>query len=73
VTPPTRRGVKVGVKRGKYTKRARESARRRVFDAAREGGDWQLVAKNNGIKVDTARNWIVKGTPTLLATGGKYH
>ena len=44
--------------------------RRRIYESAREGGDWQLVATINGVKIDTARNGISKGTPTSKKTGG---
>jgi transposase len=71
--PPKRRGPKDGQPRGTYAKRARESVRRRICDSAREGGDWRIVAENNGVKVDTARNWIKKGTPTLLKVGGSHN
>ena len=70
VTPPARRGPVAGRQRGKYNKRASTSVRRRIYESAREGRDWQIVAINNGVKVDTARNWISKGTPTLKNTGG---
>ena len=62
-----------GRQRGKYAKRARASVRTRIFNCARQGGDWQVVALNNGVKVETARNWILKGTPTLQITGGNHH
>ena len=73
VTPPVRRGVTEGNRRGHYAKRARESVRRRICDAAREGRDWKVVAENNGVKVGTARNWISKGTPTLRPSGGMHN
>ena len=69
VTPPLRRRGTEGNRRGHYAKRARESVRRRIRDAAREGRDWKAVTESNEVKVGTARNWISKGTPTLRPSG----
>ena len=59
-----------GERRAPYSKRARESVRRRIFESAMNGGDWKQFAESNGVKVETARDWISKGTPTLKKSGG---
>ena len=68
MTPLVRRGLARGQRRGKYAKRARVSVRHRICDCARTGGEWQLVALSNEVKVETARNWILK----LMVVGGSY-
>ena len=70
VTPPIMRGPNRGERRAPYSKRARESVRRRIFESAMNGGDWKQFAESNGVKVETARDWISKGTPTLKKSGG---
>lgn len=69
-TGPKKRGSKVGSKRGKYNRKATESAKRRIIDAAKEQRDWRILAEALGVKIPTARSWIRKGTPTMKPTGG---
>jgi len=70
VALPKKRGSKIGSKRGKYHKKASESAKRRVIEAANEQRDWRVLAEALGVKIPTARSWIKKGTPTMKPTGG---
>ena len=52
VTPPARRGPVEGRQSGRYNKRASASVRRRIYESARKGRDWLIVAINNGVNVD---------------------
>lgn len=67
---PRRRGSIAGTKRGKYNKKATQSVKRRIIEAANEQKDWRILAEALGIKIPTARAWISKGTPTMKPMGG---
>ncbi|KAG6961417.1 hypothetical protein JG687_00007705 [Phytophthora cactorum] len=32
--------------------------RLRIFEAARSGGDWELIAETNNVNINTARSWL---------------
>ena len=50
---PRRRGVRPGLKRGKYKRMGKE--KERVLEAAQDGsGDWRAVATANGVSIGTA-------------------
>eukprot|EP00644_Phytophthora_capsici_P013772 jgi/Phyca11/120141/e_gw1.40.164.1 len=53
--------------------------RQRVLDAARDGGDWPLVAEHNGVKYKKAWGWVKHAresgnwTVVLVQRGGACH
>ena len=67
---PKKRGPKPGQKRGTYAKK-NSSAKNRVFGAYEESEDWGQVAKLNGVKLNTAKNWIRNEGAKRKPRGGK--
>ena len=67
---PRRRGVRRGVKRGKYWRSPNEDAKRRIIDAANGGEDWRNIAKANGVSTSTAYGWIKRSEEPEKRRGG---
>ena len=63
------RGVKTGVKRGRYNCTRNADVKKRVLAAA-ENGDWKTVAVANGIPIPTAYGWLRRGTASITQRGG---
>ena len=59
---PSRRGVRRGVKRGRYRRSPNEDSKRRIIDAANRE-DWRNIAKANGVSTSTAYGWINTNHP----------
>lgn len=66
---PRKRGVKINSKRGTYNK-CNALANQRILDAADNNEDWQAVAKNNGIKLATARRLLINRRVQPSQRGG---
>lgn len=65
----SRRGVKVGTKRGKYKQRGGEE-KARILAIADGGGDWRAAANANGVNTSTAYGWICKMEESPKRRGG---
>ena len=67
---PRRRGVRRGLKRGKYRRSPNEDSKRRIIDAANRGEDWRNIAKANGVSTSTAYGWIKRSEEPEKLRGG---
>ncbi|KAF4685308.1 hypothetical protein FOZ60_006666 [Perkinsus olseni] len=67
-TPPPQRRAANGP-RGPY-KKPHSSARRRVIEAAHNGGNWLGIATANGIPRSTAAGWVQRPSPKNKPRGG---
>lgn len=68
-TSKKKTGPVKGRKRGKYSK-IDEGARRRIIEAYDLRADWKLVAKNNGVKLKSAKGIIKSGSVCPKPRGG---
>ena len=50
-TIPLKRGVKYGIKRGKYNPSNRDNEKNRIIAEALRDGDWKSVARANGVSI----------------------
>ena len=71
-TATHRRGVKLGMKRGKYNRPG--DKKKRVLAVAEDGsGDWRAVAIASGVKLGTAYGWLKRSEQSKKHCGGQRH